>query len=175
MPGRAAPSRAASQQARINQAKQLLRGQQEALQGQIERDDSDDELGDDDVPWAWIYPSTGPLSPVSANKAPKENPNMKKRRRDGTPVETADNTDAKPIGAKLGSRFECYLGDCLLLKAEGHKVAWVGMVVDFGIIEDELSAQLMWFSTHSEIRNKEKKRKDHVPVRLPRRNLNGGW
>ncbi|KAF3939526.1 hypothetical protein ABW19_dt0208720 [Dactylella cylindrospora] len=162
MPGRVLPGRAASQKARLNQ---LLRGKKEP-KGQIEREDSDDELGDEDIPWTWVYPdSKGPLSPVSANKAPDTSPNLKKRRRNGTPVSNVENPDSKPIGAKCG-KFECRLGDTLLLKAEGTKAAWVGLAVDFDTRDDEMQALIMWFSTHSEIRNREKKRTDHLPNEL---------
>ncbi|KAF3904373.1 hypothetical protein AA313_de0210301 [Arthrobotrys entomopaga] len=162
MPGRTLPGRAASQKARLNQARLLLRGQKSS-KGQIEREDSDDELGDEDIPWTWIYPdSNGPLSPVSSNKTPADASNAKKRRRDGSPVNRAETTDVKPIGAKCGS-FECKIGDILLLKADGTKAAWVGLAVDFDTKEDEMQARIMWFSTHSEIRNRAKKRSDYIP------------
>ncbi|KAJ6259485.1 hypothetical protein Dda_5122 [Drechslerella dactyloides] len=165
MPGRTLPGRAASQKARLNQARQLLRGKR-ATKGQIERDDSDDELGDDDVPWTWIYPdSNGPLSPVSANKTPADNLNAKKRRRDGSPVNQVEEAQAKPIGAKCGT-FECRVGDIILLKADGKKAAWVGLAVDFGGQDDDMQANIMWFSTHSEVRNRGKKRTDHIPYEL---------
>ncbi|KAF3165023.1 Origin recognition complex, subunit 1 [Orbilia oligospora] len=163
MPGRTRQPRAASQRSRLNQ---LLRGQtQKAAKGQIEREDSDDELGDEDIPWTWIYPDNGPLSPVSSNKAPAGSPNAKKRRRDGSPVNQSESIDAKPIGAKIGT-FECRVGDAILLKAEGQKAAWVGLAVDFDTIEDEMRARIMWFSNHSEIRNRTKKRTDHLPNEL---------
>ncbi|EWC43986.1 hypothetical protein DRE_01338 [Drechslerella stenobrocha 248] len=165
MPGRTLPGRAASQKARLNQARQLLRGQR-ATKGQIERDDSDDELGDEDIPWTWIYPdSTGPLSPVSANKTPADTPNTKKRRRDGSPVNKSDDADVKPVGAKCG-KFECRVGDTLLLKADGKKAVWIGLAVEFGMQEDGMQARIMWFSTHSEVRNRGKKRNDFLPNEL---------
>ena len=66
----------------------------------------------------------------------------------------------------MGS-FECRLGDCVLLKADGPNEAWVGIIYDF-LDEDgdegEKAANFMWFSTEKEIRNKEKKRTDFEPV-----------
>ncbi|KAF3917137.1 hypothetical protein ABW20_dc0108262 [Dactylellina cionopaga] len=165
MPGRTLPGRAASQKARLNQARLLLRGQK-ANNGQVEREDSDDELGDEDIPWTWVYPdSNGPLSPVSSNKTPVDNSNVKKRRRDGSPVNKTESIDAKPIGAKCGT-FECRLGDTLFLKADGTKAAWVGLVVGFDTKDDEMQACIMWFSTHSEIRSRTKKRQDWLPYEL---------
>ncbi|KAI4164769.1 MAG: hypothetical protein LQ342_001744 [Letrouitia transgressa] len=68
--------------------------------GGIIREDSDDELGLDDHPWEWIY------------------------------SDTADNKykdDPRIIGARMGG-FECRIGDCCLLKAEGNNEAWVGII-----------------------------------------------
>ena len=70
------------------------------------------------------------------------------------------------VGARMGG-FQCNLGDCVLLKADGSKEAWVGLICDF-IEEDdegEKAANFMWFSSEREIRNKAKKRKDSLPVR----------
>ncbi|KAL1883863.1 hypothetical protein VTK73DRAFT_7651 [Phialemonium thermophilum] len=66
----------------------------------------------------------------------------------------------------MGS-FKCYLGDTVLLKAEGSNEAWVGIICEF-IEEDDgdKAANFMWFSTEKEIRNKEKKRQDFYPNEL---------
>ena len=62
--------------------------------------------------------------------------------------------------------FECQIGDCVLLKAEGAGEAWIGLICDFQDDEEgEKAANFMWFSTEREIRNKEKKRRDFLPVR----------
>jgi origin recognition complex subunit 1 len=58
-------------------------------------------------------------------------------------------------------RFECHIGDCVLLKADGSNEAWVALICEF--VEDEdgdKAANFMWFSSEKEIRNKEKKRMD---------------
>ena len=68
------------------------------------------------------------------------------------------------VGARMGS-FECKIGDCVLLKAEGAGEAWIGLICDFQDDEDgDKAANFMWFSTEREIRNKEKKRRDALPV-----------
>ncbi|KAI4258246.1 MAG: hypothetical protein LQ352_001299 [Teloschistes flavicans] len=103
--------------------------------GGVLREDSDDELGYDDLPWEWIYP-------------------------DETDSENAED---QPVGARMGD-FECAIGDCCLLKAEGTNEAWVGIICAF--VEDEdgkKAANFMWFSTEKEIRNKQKKRTDALP------------
>jgi len=74
--------------------------------------------------------------------------------------------DVKPAitGARMGS-FECKVGDCVLLKAEGTNEAWVGLICEF--LEDEdgdMAANFMWFATEKEIRNKAKKRTDFLEV-----------
>ena len=71
------------------------------------------------------------------------------------------------VGARMGS-FQCKLGDCVLLKAEGAKEAWVGLICEFVEENDEgqKAANFMWFSSEREIRNRAKKRKDFLPVSL---------
>ncbi|KAL8781652.1 MAG: hypothetical protein Q9213_005917 [Squamulea squamosa] len=104
--------------------------------GGVLREDSDDELGLDDHPWEWIYP------------------------------EEIDDDDEEPdriIGARMGD-FQCAVGDCCLLKAEGTNEAWVGIICAFEEDEDGgKGANFMWFSTEKEIRNKQKKRTDALP------------
>src|SRR5947207_842279 len=140
MPGRVSLRRA-SQRARNNVARQLLQGK--STYGGIARDDSDDELGDDDIPWTWVYPTfASPLSPVTANPRDDQPPDAKRVRRE-VPILQNRNVNAKPVGAKCGT-FECQVGDCLLLKAQGQKIAWVGLAVDFEQREEEKSVLIMW-------------------------------
>lgn len=108
--------------------------------GGILREDSDDELGLEDHPWEWIYASE------------------------------TDEDDKEPeqiVGARMGE-FQCAIGDYCLLKAEGTNEAWVGIICGFEEDEDhgEKAANFMWFSTDKEIRNKQKKRTDALPVGL---------
>ena len=105
--------------------------------GGVARDDSDDELGLEDHPWEWIY----------SNK-PEKRPSNERR----------------IVGASMGD-FQCMVGDCVLLKAEGTNEAWIGLICTF--LEDDdgdKAADFMWFSTEREIRNKQKKRTDALPV-----------
>ncbi|KAL8676870.1 MAG: hypothetical protein Q9186_006657 [Xanthomendoza sp. 1 TL-2023] len=114
------------------------RARQYLRTGGVLREDSDDELGLDDHPWEWIY------------------------------SEESDNEGTEPdqiIGARMGD-FECAIGDCCLLKAEGAtNEAWVGIICAFEEDEEdgEKGANFMWFSTEKEIRNKQKKRMDFLP------------
>ena len=123
---------------KAERARQLLRT------GGVAREDSDDELGLEDHPWEWIY--------APAGGAPKNN--------------AYNEGDDEIIGARMGT-FECRIGDCVLLKAEGAGEAWIGLICDFQDDEEgQKAANFMWFSTEREIRNKEKKKRDFLPVLL---------
>lgn len=122
-----------------------------AVPPSITREDSDDELGTDDHPWEWVYAER------SGSSQHKEDVLARKRKR---PTEDGPRI----IGARMGS-FACRLGDIVLLKGEGSGDAWVGIICDFQEDEDgEKAANFMWFSSQSEIRNKEKKQTDFLPV-----------
>jgi origin recognition complex subunit 1 len=113
----------------------------------VTREDSDDELGYEDHPWEWIYEDGDDVeegSPVRAGQ---------KRKRSA-------RASREIVGARMGS-FECRVGDCVLLKAEGNNAAWVGLICDFKEDDEgEPVGNFMWFSSEKEIRNKDKKRKD---------------
>lgn len=120
----------------------------------ITREDSDDELGSEDHPWQWVY-ADNQIDPPS--------------RQDGSARKRKRTTEGEPeiVGARMGS-FACKLGDPVLLKAEGSGEAWVGIICQFLDDEDgEKSANFMWFSSEREIRNKQKKRTDHLWVCHP--------
>jgi origin recognition complex subunit 1 len=140
----------------------------------VAREDSDDELGTDDLPWEWIF--NKPIderyddketSPDADNQSDADDgytPGRSGRKRKASQM-NGDNSKTKIIGARMGS-FECKVGDCVLLKAESSGEAWVGLICDF--VEDDeedMAAHFMWFATEKEIRNKEKKRKDFLQVR----------
>lgn len=113
------------------------RARQYLREGGVAREDSDDELGLEDHPWEWIYSKD--------------------------PAKRAKNAP-EIIGARMGE-FRCMIGDCVLLKAEGNGEAWIGLICNFEEYEEEDGkvANFMWFSTEKEIRNKQKKRTDHLP------------
>jgi origin recognition complex subunit 1 len=132
---------------KIERARQFLKS------GGVTREDSDDELGTEDYPWEWIYDADSTLKSKDGG-------------RDGSNKRTAAVafTEDAIVGARMG-KFECRLGDAVLLKADGSE-AWVGIITHF--FEDEESeekmANFMWFSTPREIRNKLKRRTDALDV-----------
>ena len=128
-----------------NASSKAERARQFLRTGGVLREDSDDELGLDDHPWEWIY-------------------------REATDDDEDNDDEAETdliVGARMGD-FKCSIGDCCLLKAEGStNEAWVGIMCAFEEDEDgDKSANFMWFSTEKEIRNKQKKRMDTLPVGL---------
>ena len=121
----------------------LEKARQYLKTGGVYREDSDDELGTDDYPWEWIYED----SKAGAGRSTST-------KRSGSGI----------VGARMG-KFECFLGDCVLLKAEGNE-AWVGIINTFFEDEEDESkmCNLMWFSSPWEIRNKLKSRPDALEV-----------
>ncbi|KAK8216401.1 P-loop containing nucleoside triphosphate hydrolase protein [Phyllosticta capitalensis] len=129
-------------------ARQWLRG------GGVLREDSDDELGLEDLPWEWVYEDGQDVEDASQDK-PRKRGRPRKR---------------KIIGTRFGN-FECRLGDTVLIQADSNE-AWVGIVVEFfdgkdeDTGEDEKMAKFMWFCTPREIRNKAKMRNDYLENEL---------
>lgn len=134
---------------KIEEARHYLQG------GGVLREDSDDELGVDDLPWEWIYEK-----------------GSKRLDGDFDGQTSASKLNVRTIvGARMGG-FECRLGDAVLLKATANE-AWVAMITGFteGETEDDdgqmvwsKSATFMWFSSEKEIKNGAKKRDDAVQV-----------
>lgn len=138
-------SRSRKSGSKIKQARKWLSGALPA--GALVREDSDDELGYDDLPWEWIYDNDidEHISKTSGHK---------KQKQSGT---------LGIVGARMGN-FLCRVGDTVLLKAADNE-AWVGLICDFNEDEEgKKNASFMWFSSPAEIRNKTKKRADFLQV-----------
>ncbi|UPK97942.1 hypothetical protein LCI18_008877 [Fusarium solani-melongenae] len=107
-----------------------------------------DELAGDEPSWEWIYNT----SPTAERRSDEPQSDRKRRKVTGDRI----------VGAKIG-RFECRIGDVVMLKADGSNEAWVALICEF--VEDdgegEKAANFMWFSSEKEIRNKDKKRSDY--------------
>ncbi len=159
--------------AKVQRAKRYLTGVG------IERDNSDDELGVDDFPWEWIYSEAFRKKQEASaadeaetvvdllNAEAASTPSSRSSRKRRVSTRSVDNAAPEIVGARMGS-FECKVGDCVLLKAEGTNEAWVGLICEF--VEDEegdMAANFMWFATEQEVRNKAKKRTDFLAVSTP--------
>ncbi|KAL4778844.1 P-loop containing nucleoside triphosphate hydrolase protein [Aspergillus varians] len=137
------------------------RAEQWMTKGGIIRDNSDDELGDEDLPWEWIY-DTGLYNggePENATKSPRETPKRSRRR-------TSQQPQRKIIGARTGF-FECMLGEVILLKSPEPRKDWVGIITEFMEEDDDegeepiKSANIMWFASPDEfISTRNKRRAD---------------
>lgn len=118
--------------------------------------DFEDELAGDEPSWEWIYNTTS--SPAAAEGGASDEQAADRKRRKVTAGD-------RIVGARIG-RFECRIGDVVMLKADGSNEAWVALICEF--VEDdgdgEKAANFMWFSSEKEIRNKDKKRSDYYWV-----------
>lgn len=99
----------------------------------------DDELDDE---WEWIYRAI---------------PSQSGRLR---------NESAQHIVGARNGEFECQVGDCVLLKADGANRSWVAIITDFVEADEDgdMAANFLWFSPENEIRNGPRKRTDFLPV-----------
>ncbi len=147
-------------------ARQCLSG------GGVLREDSDDELGLEDHPWEWIYSVDGASNTLYNTSTSTAGSALTPIDGSGVlPSRTVSHTQrglrpkGRIVGARMGS-FECKIGDCVFLKAEGTNEAWVGLICEFCEEEEDdgKAANFMWFSSAKEIRNKAKKRTDSMEV-----------
>lgn len=122
--------------------------------GKVGRDDSDDELGTEDLPWEWIYeqrlqePENGSSRDASDDSGEESKTARTPRKRRSRKISRSG--ERKIIGARMGS-FECKIGDTVLLKADGSNAAWVGIIWEFMEDEDrEKSANFLCKRVRSE-------------------------
>ncbi|KAJ5794096.1 ATPase AAA-type core [Penicillium paradoxum] len=132
--------------------------------GALVRDDSDDELGVEDLPWNWVYDTNEEIS--QDNVVDEGSPVKRGRRRSARPA----RMKRKIIGAQMG-QFECKLGDVVLLKSPEAGKDWVGIITQFVEEEDEdeqdeilKSVNIMWFASPDEFMGtRNKRRTDALP------------
>jgi origin recognition complex subunit 1 len=126
--------------AKAEKARKILAG--------VARDDSDDELGDEDHPWEWIYEKQAEGEEEAVDESEDEGKPATKKRRRSKAIRNVSQQQ-RIVGAKMG-KFKCKIGDCVLLKAEGINAAWVGIICEF--MEDdegEKEAKFMCKSSRS--------------------------
>ncbi|KAL3480198.1 P-loop containing nucleoside triphosphate hydrolase protein [Aspergillus californicus] len=140
----------------------LKRAEQWMTKGGIIRDDSDDELGDEDYPWEWVYDTglngAGNLETIPEN--PEDTPKSARRR--------SRQNRRNIIGARMGT-FECRMGEIVLLKSPEPGKDWVGIITEFLEEEDDEEgsikmANILWFASPDEfISTRNKRRSDALP------------
>ncbi|KAL4774976.1 P-loop containing nucleoside triphosphate hydrolase protein [Aspergillus nidulans var. acristatus] len=142
----------------------LKRAEQWMTKGGIIREDSDDELGEEDLPWEWIYDTESDNNEETGKKvqASGETPKSSRRR-------SSRQSQRKIIGARTGP-FECRIGETVLLKSPEPGKDWAGIITDFLEEEDDegdepiKSANIMWFASPDEfISTRNKRRADALP------------
>lgn len=119
---------------KIEEARHYLHG------GGVIREDSDDELGQDDLPWEWIYDKDDETSIVGASMGNFE-------------CRVGDTVLLKAAGNEAWVAIICQL-------SEGE------VEDDDGEVTMDKKATFMWFSSEKEIVNKSKKRSDFLPNEL---------
>ncbi|KAA8652048.1 hypothetical protein EYZ11_004171 [Aspergillus tanneri] len=144
------------------------RAQQWMTKGALVRDDSDDELGDEDHPWHWIYDTDlAENMDEDARTGSVENTPKSGTRRSSR---TAGKSRRKIVGARMGV-FECRLGQVVLLRSPEPGKDWVGIITEFLEEDDEdvdgeviKSANIMWFASPDEFMStRNKRRADALP------------
>lgn len=142
----------------------LKRAEQWMTKGGIIREDSDDELGEEDLPWEWIYDTESDNNEETGKgvKASGKTPKSSRRR-------SSRQSQRKIIGARTGP-FECRIGDTVLLKSPEPGKDWAGIITEFLEEEDDeddeliKSANIMWFASPDEfISTRNKRRADALP------------
>ncbi|KAL4872821.1 hypothetical protein BDV12DRAFT_126689 [Aspergillus spectabilis] len=136
----------------------LKRAEQWMTKGGIIRDDSDDELGEEDHPWEWVYETgSGTSGKLETIPETAETPKSARRR--------SRQARRTIIGARMGE-FECKVGEVVLLRSPEPGKDWAGIITDFveedGDDEDSVkSANIMWFASPDEfISTRNKRRAD---------------
>ncbi|KAJ5832291.1 hypothetical protein N7474_000602 [Penicillium riverlandense] len=140
--------------------------QQWMTKGALVRDDSDDELGDEDLPWDWIYETEEAEvkdEPEATNGSPTKSAC---RRRSSRPARKQRTI----VGARMGT-FECRLGQVVLLKSPEAGKDWAGIITEFVEEEDHdeeeeggvlKCANIMWFASPDEFMSTRNKRRPDV-------------
>ena len=129
---KAAPTPRKQQKAKAERARKILAGTT------LRREDSDDELGEDDIPWEWIYSGQGDASDEEDGENRRASIAKEKK---GRLARKASKPQGHIIGARMGS-FACKIGDCVLLKADSNEV-WAGIVCNFLEEEEDMGISVM--------------------------------
>jgi origin recognition complex subunit 1 len=117
--------------------------------GGFAREDSDDELGYEDLPWEWIYDNDS--SKVQEREGDGDKTPSRKRK-----ASTLNDALRKSVivGAKMGD-FVVKAGDTVLLKSPEQGKDWAGIICAFSDVDDddeeEMCAHIQWFCSPEEL------------------------
>lgn len=129
------------------------------MKGGLAREDSDDELGCEDLPWGWIYASSG-------DSATKDGGTPSRKRKASAMLEERQSI----VGARMGN-FSVKTGDAVLLKSPEQGKDWAGLICAFSDInednEEEMCAHIQWFCAPEELFSGSSRRSSSIPDTLP--------
>lgn len=124
--------------------------------GGLSRDDSDDELGYDDLSWEWLYSNEPAKDAVVGGSS-------KKRK-------ASEMQDPKIIGAMMGN-FVVKIGDAVLLKSPEQGKDWAGLICAFSDTDEddegEMCAHIQWFCAPDELLSGPGRKSKDMPAFLP--------
>ena len=117
--------------------------------GGFAREDSDDELGYDDLPWEWVFSN-------DTTKAQEDEQDVEKtpsRKRKSSAM-SSSSREVVIVGAKMGT-FSVKIGDTVLLKSPEQGKDWAGIICAFSDVDDndeeEMCAHIQWFCSPEEL------------------------
>ena len=109
--------------------------------GGFAREDSDDELGYEDLPWEWVY----------SNDFEQDGDKASSRKRKASAL---NEKEPVIVGAKMGD-FSVQIGDTVLLKSPEQGKDWAGIICAFSETDDdddeEMCAHVQWFCSPEEL------------------------
>ena len=133
----------------------MARSKNWLTKGGFDREDSDDELGYEDIPWEWVYEDSGADGQDG----------QKSRKRKASAMADAPRAI---IGAHMGS-FSVKIGDAVLLKSPEQGKDWAGLICAFSETDDDgeedMCCHIQWFCSPEELMGskKSKIRDDVLP------------
>ena len=121
--------------------------------GGLAREDSDDELGCDDLPWQWIYSDeVSKLQEIDQNV--EHTPSRKRKASEISGQLSGRKRKRTIVGARMG-HFSVRIGDAVLLKSPEAGKDWAGLVCAFSEVDDEddeeMCAHIQWFCSPEEL------------------------
>ena len=117
--------------------------------GGFAREDSDDELGYDDLPWEWVHSD-------DSNKAQGDEQDVDKTPSRKRKASASGDASRKSVivGARMGD-FSVRIGDAVLLKSPEQGKDWAGIICAFSDVDDddeeEMCAHIQWFCSPDEL------------------------